>query len=628
MEQEIKSEFIENNFSLEDEDEILNKCVAFCINYKLSPSDLVSSWVVYYLNMQLDGSKVQNAHVDGFLHHLQNKQKHNILKEESNVHMYSSNDVNMLLGEEHKDGEEGMLDTPIKQAYFDNLNDLSTPISMDRSPERNGKSISEKSSRRTSSQATPFGQRTNKFLLQLSFNSHSKADDTKDLEIDALGDDVIRRVQDIESCSLQVQGSWPKPGFRFMYDKVEDRFNALENRIRRLSSALVASGECGEPSDATLASQKTLFSVGMVCCDGEGRLNDKSILFQGSVEHSGGQRVRLDLKNLVQFSLFPGQVIGIEGHNPSGHCFIASKLVDSFPLSGSSDVDLPPAKKQATDQNGEPATKASRELSIVIAAGPLSTTDNLLFEPLTELLAYARRKQPQLLILMGPFVDTEHPKIKKGTIDESFAEVFQEEILNKLHDYCAHMGPAARIVLVPSTRDAHNDFVFPQPPFEIYPSTDPDQQITCLANPGVLISNEITIGCCTADVLKQLSGEEVSRMSTDALSIDRIGRLVSHVIKQRCFYPVYPPSVGLPLDFSIAPEALHMASIPDLLLMPSDLAPFIKALPFGEGGDTEKYSRCLCINPGRLAKGVSGGTFVELSYLNNPDQTSASIIRI
>jgi DNA polymerase alpha subunit B len=39
------------------------------------------------------------------------------------------------------------------------------------------------------------------------------------------------------------------------------------------------------------------------------------------------------------------QVVGIDGHNPSGHCFIASELMDSIPFSV--DVQLPSAKKQA-----------------------------------------------------------------------------------------------------------------------------------------------------------------------------------------------------------------------------------------------------------------------------------------
>lgn len=82
MEEEIKAEFNNGGFALEDDEEILKKCkistlgfflgvitepeyikamprsknlvhllgVAFCINYKLKPSDIVSSWEVYYLN--------------------------------------------------------------------------------------------------------------------------------------------------------------------------------------------------------------------------------------------------------------------------------------------------------------------------------------------------------------------------------------------------------------------------------------------------------------------------------------------------------------------------------------------------------------------------------------------------
>ena len=33
-----------------------------------------------------------------------------------------------------------------------------------------------------------------------------------------------------------------------------------------------------------------------------------SLKFVASVEHSGGQQVRLDLQKLAEFSLFPGQV--------------------------------------------------------------------------------------------------------------------------------------------------------------------------------------------------------------------------------------------------------------------------------------------------------------------------------
>uniref|UniRef100_A0A0A9EXG1 DNA polymerase alpha subunit B n=1 Tax=Arundo donax TaxID=35708 RepID=A0A0A9EXG1_ARUDO len=315
-----------------------------------------------------------------------------------------------------------------------------------------------------------------------------------------------------------------------MYDRMEDRFNYLEDRIIKSASLFSASGFFGEPADATLASEEKMFAVGMVACDGEGRLNEKSFLLQGSVEHTRGQRVRLDLKDLDHFSLFPGQVVGIEGHNPSGHCFIASKLIDSIPIS--MDAQLPSAKKQAVDkesnQNSDTNT-LSRVLSSVIAAGPYTTTDNLLFEPLQELLSYACRKQPQLLILMGPFIDSDHPDIKRGTVDQSFHDIFHFEILRKIQDFTQYLGNTVCVILIPSVRDAHHDFVFPQPAFDLNLPEDITHQITCLANPSLFSSKEIHFGCCTVDILKQLSGEEISSKPPGGKPGDRIGRLATHI---------------------------------------------------------------------------------------------------
>ena len=59
-------------------------------------------------------------------------------------------------------------------------------------------------------------------------------------------------------------------------------------------------------------------------------------------------------------------MVGIEGHNPSGHCLVASKLIDFILVSV--DAQLPSAKKQAIDnesnQNSDAGT-LSRALSSV-----------------------------------------------------------------------------------------------------------------------------------------------------------------------------------------------------------------------------------------------------------------------
>lgn len=48
--------------------------------------------------------------------------------------------------------------------------------------------------------------------------------------------------------------------------------------------------------------------VGRICCDSEGRLNEHSVMLEGSVELSNGMRTKLDLSKLDSFKLFPGQV--------------------------------------------------------------------------------------------------------------------------------------------------------------------------------------------------------------------------------------------------------------------------------------------------------------------------------
>ncbi|PKA50073.1 hypothetical protein AXF42_Ash021104 [Apostasia shenzhenica] len=568
MDAEIKAEFEKSGFSFVDEEQILRKCLTYCVNFKLSPVDLVANWEIFYLNRELTGLDIESSHMDGFLSHLQNAQKERLMKEEPHLHIYSSNDIDMFYGEKQDDSKEGFPVSPnqlLERSYFES--NALTPISSEKASSSKKPELNDR--------ITPFGQRTNKFVSQYTFNAEVAGNATNNQEPQNLDDDLIRRVPPSEICSLKIHYSQPEPGCKFMYDRIEDRFNSIEHRIRRHSNAFAKSGLYGEPTDATLASQKNIFAVGMISCNGEGHLNDNSIMLQGSVEHSGGQRVRIDLQELSQFSLFPGQVIGVEGHNPSGHCLVASKIIENKPVS--LDAGLPPAKKPVMDHDEQnPPGIISRVLSVIIVAGPFLTTDNLLFEPFKELLAYATRRQPQLLILMGPFIDSEHPEIKKGTVDRSFDEIFRTEIFRRVEDYAQYMGSSARVIIVPSTRDANHDFVFPQSAFHVTMPDDTKHQIYCLANPCFFSANEITISCCNVDILKQLSSEEISRSPVDAPA-DRISRLATHLLNQRSYYPLYPPSVSVPLDLSLAPEALDIPTTPDLLLLPSDLAPFVKA---------------------------------------------------
>ncbi|CAM8912938.1 unnamed protein product [Rhodiola kirilowii] len=619
MEEEIKAEFLKSGFTLDEEEEILKKCVAYCINFKLSASDLVSSWEVYYLNGQLDESVVYNAQMDGFLIHLQDEVRDAVVKEKQHLHVYSILDVDGILNADEDDTKDGILSTPTRAGQHTEKEDGTIHYTFEEYPTSHGRAET----------VTPYGQRKNKFVIhKVGCDLPALEDKRTDHRDDIPEDDIISRVRPSKRCSLKIHGSKIEPRCRFMYDRIETRCDFLEKRILKHASVCLTSSLYDEPTDATVASQNSVMAVGMICCDGEGRLNEKSTLLQCSVEHSGGQRVRLDLQKLSQCSVFPGQVVGVEGNNPSGHCFVATKIIDHIPCLKSSAVELPPAKKQVLDPEFAPTDNENlAELSMIIAAGPFTTIDNLFFEPLSDLLAYARRKSLQLLVLMGPFIDSEHPEIRKSAVHKTFDEIFQHEILKRLQDYVEYMGSSARVLLVPSVRDAHHDFVFPQPPFDVQ-SPDFKHQITSLTNPGIFDANEVKVGCCTVDVLKHLSAEMVSRKPADGSTWDGRSKLANHIIAQRSFYPLYPPAEDVPLDMSFAPEALDIPSVPDILILPSDLAPFVKVLSLGEDNDVEKQVKCICINPGRLAKGDKGGYFVELNYQRSPETSSASIVNI
>lgn len=54
--------------------------------------------------------------------------------------------------------------------------------------------------------------------------------------------------------------------------------------------------------------QEEVTLVGRVCCDSLGKMNAKSVILEGSRDTSAGRFIPLDLSDLKQYSLFPGQV--------------------------------------------------------------------------------------------------------------------------------------------------------------------------------------------------------------------------------------------------------------------------------------------------------------------------------
>lgn len=85
--------------------------------------------------------------------------------------------------------------------------------------------------------------------------------------------------------------------------------------------------------------------MGRVCCDGNGRLNAKSIV----LESFAGKSVPMDVSQVENFSLFPGQIIVVEGENPLGSKLCAKQIYSDASL------PLPPKPSLSTEENGKQA---------------------------------------------------------------------------------------------------------------------------------------------------------------------------------------------------------------------------------------------------------------------------------
>ena len=136
--------------------------------------------------------------------------------------------------------------------------------------------------------------------------------------------------------------------------------------------------------------------TGRICCDSDGRLNSKSIVIQGSQDVCLGRSIPVDAMKLSDYPLFPGQIIAAEVINPTGKKLIATNFYSN--ASG---------QKAA----GKIKLKDKDELQVVVACGPYTTSDNLNYEPLNDLIKYVENQKPHILILCGPFVDAKHSMI-------------------------------------------------------------------------------------------------------------------------------------------------------------------------------------------------------------------------
>ncbi|XP_063175207.1 DNA polymerase alpha subunit B isoform X3 [Chroicocephalus ridibundus] len=358
--------------------------------------------------------------------------------------------------------------------------------------------------------------------------------------------------------------------YKFMFQKALDVREVLSWRIEELGDVLKNHHHLEEFASVLLPAQEPVTVLGQIGCDSNGKLNAKSVVLEGDREHSSGGQIPLDLSELKEYSLFPGQIVALEGTNSTGRMMVVSKLYEGVPLPFHT-----------------PTEPAPEQRMVLVACGPYTTSDSIAFDPLTDLIEVIVRDRPDVCVLFGPFLDAKHEQVENCQLLGSFAEVFK---------LCLKM-------IIEGTRSVDSRLIF-VPQLPVFPSFLPPA-------PAPSSSSCPRCGTCTTTTStrsRRSSAPSCPRTTDRSSGIsDRFTRILKHVLTQRSYYPLYPPSEELNVDYESFYSYASLPVTPDVLVAPSELRYFVKDV-----------LGCVCINPGRLTKGQVGGTYGRL-YLQRED---------
>ena len=388
-----------------------------------------------------------------------------------------------------------------------------------------------------------------------------------------------------------------KFGYKPMGMRLSEASEILDDRIDELTTIFQKHYESHDLTFGSAATQSTseIIAVGRIASDAlEGKLNPASLVLETSRRTGAGRRVPLKVDSVPGLSFFPGQIVALRGINPSGEYFTVKEILP-IPL-------LPPAASPAvTLENINERLESAGDipLNVMLAAGPFTADDNLDFEPLQELCRKAADSYADGLVLLGPFLDIEHPLLASGDFDlpdikgldpdtATLTTIFRHVISTPLARLVAAV-PSITVVCVPSVRDALSRHVsWPQEQL-LRKELGLPKQVRMVSNPVTLSFNETVIGMCSHDVLSELRREEVLQGKLTEGQL--LTRLPKYLVEQRHFSPLFPSTsrANLPktgTDSGLATGAMLDVPYmklgewwnvrPDILIVPSMLPPFVK----------------------------------------------------
>lgn len=438
--------------------------------------------------------------------------------------------------------------------------------------------------------------------------------------------------------------------------KLSEASEILDDRIDEFTTLIMEHHKLDYEALGSAARQGTdeIVAVGRIASDApEGKLNAASVVLETARRTGGGLRVPLDLGRLRGYQFFPGQIVALRGTNSTGHSFAVREILEMplLPNAASSVATLAAHRDKMRggsspdddmDMDGSGGSDPA-PLNVLFASGPYTADDNLDFEPLHALCSLAADKAVDVVVLVGPFLDADHPLIATGDFDlpeeagtseaaadnASMTTAFRYMVTPALQRLVT-ANPAVTVVLVPSVRDVLDRHVsWPQ---EAFPRRELGlpKAVRIVGNPMTLSINEAVLGVSAQDVLYELRHEEVA--GGQMAEPNAIARACHYIIEQRHYFPLFPPAdrrrlprtgvadtegmaTGAMLDTSYLKLGEMVNVRPDILLIPSALPPFARVI-----------ESVLVINPGYLSKRRGPGTYASMALY--PPPAAPSNVRV
>eukprot|EP00727_Mastigamoeba_balamuthi_P014236 m51a1_g9435 hypothetical protein (587) ;mRNA; r:437998-440306 len=550
-----------------DADEILSQCQKLCREFSLTPSGLVHKWDSYALNMNKD-PKPNVAEMAAFRSHLRVSVPQVVQRAQLPTAVAHASSSMLFDGCGYAKPPVSPPPAAAKPASQKPRVPDELDAVMDDSADSHGAaSCSPQPSSQSQSQSQSSSSERPRGAVEASFGAPRPAAPRRDAPV-----------------ALSVDGQTAPYRFLYSQDALFGRVAAADARTEELCNEMLAAADKDQiPADQCV--QDEVVVAGRIAyeeADAPGetaRLTASTAVLQSS-SSIGSSRVKLAITD-PEYTIFPGQAVLIEGSNPSGDLFISKKITTG--------TRMPFMERRS---------RVEGAVQILVSTGPYTMGATWQFSPLDAVIDEAIRSSPEVLILCGPFVDQQHPRI--AMLTQEFQTVF-EEALTRAVSRLRSQGCTAQVVVVPSLRDAsYNHCVLPQPPF---PTCKALQETLRAPNPCVVVvDGALSVGVTSTDVLKDLS-----KHSVVVGSADRMASVCRAMLRQRSWYPLCPAESGVNVDATHTKE-MCWPYTPDIVVASSDLKCFVK-----------EVDGVVFVNPGRAYQSGSYGRIARITVSQPED---------